>query len=92
MGGPLDRGLNRAGFNKPGAKFLGLRLAALVVICWLSLLMLSAKAGLLLGDAVQIPFLHDFDGHVRLLLVTLLFVRCLVSNEVSCECSVTPIN
>ena len=66
--GPLDRGLNRAGLNKSGAKFLGLRLAALAVICWLPLLILSAKAGLLLGDRVQIPFLHDFAVHTRLLL------------------------
>jgi hypothetical protein len=67
-GGPLDRGLNRAGLNKPGAKFLGLRLAALAVVSWLPLLILSAKAGLMLGDTVQIPFLHDFAVHVRLLL------------------------
>ena len=73
-GGPLDRGLNRAGFNKPGPKFLGLRLAALAVICWLPLLILSAKAGLMLGDAVQIPFLHDFAVHTRLLLAMPLLV------------------
>ena len=73
-GGPLDRGLNRAGLNKPGAKFLGLRLAALAVICWLPLLILSAKAGLMLGDIVQIPFLHDFAVHTRLLLAIPLLV------------------
>lgn len=73
-GGPLDRGLNRAGLNKPGAKFLALRLAALLVICWLPLLLLSAKAGLLLGDTVQIPFLHDFAVHARLLLAMPLLV------------------
>ena len=67
-GDPLDKGLNRAVLNKPGAKFLGLRLAALAMISWLPLLILSAKAGLLLGDTVQIPFLHDFAVHVRLLL------------------------
>ncbi len=78
-GGPLDRGLNRAGRNKPGAKFLGLRLAALAVICWLPLLILSVKAGLMLGDTVQIPFLHDFAVHVRLLLaIPLLLVAELV--------------
>jgi hypothetical protein len=73
-GGPLDRGLNRAGLNKPGVKFLGLRLAALAVICWLPLLMLSAKAGLLLGDTVQIPFLHDFAVRTRLLFAMPLLV------------------
>jgi len=73
-GGPLDRGLNRAGLNKPGAKFLGLRLAALAVICWLPLLILSAKAGLIVGDTVQIPFLHDFAVHARLLLAMPLLV------------------
>jgi hypothetical protein len=73
-GGLLDRGLNRAGFNKPGAKFLGLRLVALTVICWLPLLILSAKAGLLLGDTVQIPFLHDLAVHTRLLVAIPLLV------------------
>jgi hypothetical protein len=73
-GGPLDRGLNRTGLNKPGAKFLGLRLAALAVICWLPLLILSAKAGLILGGTVQIPFLHDFAVHTRLLLAMPLLI------------------
>jgi hypothetical protein len=67
-GGLLDEGLKRAGLNKPDAKFLGLRLVALAVISWLPLLILSAKAGLMLGDTVQIPFLHDFAVHTRLLL------------------------
>ena len=73
-GGPLDQGLNLAGLNKPGPKFLGLRLAALVVICWLPLLILSAKAGLLLGDKVHIPFSHDFVVNTRFLLAIPLLV------------------
>jgi len=67
-GGLLDEVLKRAGLNKPDAKSLGLRLAALAVICWLPLLILSFKAGLMLGNTVQIPFLHDFAVHTRLLL------------------------
>ena len=67
-GGLFDEGLKRAGLNKPGVKFLGLRLAALVIVSWLPLLILSAKAGLILGNAVQIPFLHDFAVQARLLL------------------------
>jgi hypothetical protein len=54
--GPLDSGLNRVGLNKPGAKFHGLRLAELAVIYWLPLLILSAKAGLMLGDTVHYRF------------------------------------
>ena len=73
-GGLLDEGLKRAGLYKPGAKFLGLRLAALAVICWLPLLILSAKGGLMLGNTVQIPFLHDLAVHTRLLLAIPLLV------------------
>lgn len=73
-GGILDRGLDRMGFNKPGAMFLGLRLVALTVICWLPLSILSAKAGLLLGGTVQIRFLHDLAVHTRLLVAIPLLV------------------
>ncbi|MDD1634808.1 MAG: hypothetical protein LUQ06_00520, partial [Methylococcaceae bacterium] len=73
-GGPFDEGLKLVGLNKPEPKFLGLRLAALVVISWLPLLILSAKAGLLLGDTVQIPFLHDFIVNTRFLLAVPLLV------------------
>jgi hypothetical protein len=51
-----------------------LRLAALAAICWLPLLILSAMGGLLLGDKVQIPFLHDFVVHTRFLLAIPLLV------------------
>ena len=73
-GGPLDQGLSLVGLNKPDPKSIGLRLVVLVVIIWLPLLILSAKAGLLLGDTVQIPFLHDFVMHARFLLATPLLV------------------
>ena len=73
-GGPFDQALNLAGLNKPDPKSIGLRLAALIVISWLPLLILSAKAGLLLGDTVQIPFLHDFVVHTRFLIAVPLLV------------------
>src|SRR4030095_5599396 len=37
------------------------------VCVWLPLLLLSALQGHALGDSVAIPFLFDFDVHVRLL-------------------------
>jgi hypothetical protein len=73
-GGLFDQALNLAGLNKPDPKSLGLRLAALIVISWLPLLILSAKAGLLLGTTVQIPFLHDFVVHARFLIAVPLLV------------------
>lgn len=73
-GGPFDQSLKLAGLNKPGPKHLGLLLLALAVICWLPLLILSAKNGLLLGNGVQIPFLHDFAVHTRFLLALPLLV------------------
>ena len=62
-GDPLGSVLNRAGLNKPGAKFHGLRLAALAVMCWLPLLVLSAKAGLLLGYNEQNESLLGTGGY-----------------------------
>ena len=73
-GGPFDQALARAGLNKPDPKSLGLRLAALIIISWLPLLILSAKAGSLLGDTVQIPFFHDFVVHTRFLIAVPLLV------------------
>ncbi|MCX7098818.1 MAG: hypothetical protein NTV43_13030 [Methylococcales bacterium] len=73
-GGPWDRGLSFTGLNKPGPRFLGLRLLALWVVCWLPLLIFSAKAGYLYGTAVHIPFLHDFVVHTRFLFTMPLLV------------------
>jgi small-conductance mechanosensitive channel len=52
-GGPLDKGLKRVRLNKPGANFLGLRLAALRVIRCLFLLIVTTWALPILAQEAQ---------------------------------------
>ena len=50
------------------------RVIALVVLAWVPLLVLSVAAGHAWGDRVSVPFLHDVELHVRLLLALPLLV------------------
>ncbi|MEI6335096.1 MAG: mechanosensitive ion channel domain-containing protein [Methylococcaceae bacterium] len=52
-GGPLDKGLNRVQLTKPGAKFPGIRLAALRVIRCLLLLIVTTWALPILAQEAQ---------------------------------------
>ena len=47
---------------------------AVVVLTWLPLLLLSLAAGHAWGNSVTLPFLHDVELHVRLLVALPLMI------------------
>lgn len=72
IGGPLYRLLRRSRLSGSELEMLGRRLAAVIVVAWLPLLVLS----LLEGGAwhgTRVPFLRDFDVQTRLLVAVPLF-------------------
>ena len=74
LGGPLYqlwRGTRLAGDT---LQLLHRRIIALALLTWAPLLLLSMAAGRAWGDSVRVPFLHDVDLHVRLLLALPLLV------------------
>lgn len=65
-GGPIYQLLVRTGLLRPPVDLLKRRVAAVLVICWLPLLVLSLVEGRAISG-VRIPFLKDPDIQVRLL-------------------------
>ena len=74
LGGPLYqlwRGTRLAG---DALQMVHRRVIALAVVAWVPLLLLSIAEGHAWGDSVTLPFLHDVELHVRLLLALPLLV------------------
>lgn len=69
VGGPLYRVLVRSRLIEPPLGLLEGRVLALTAIAWLPLFLLAAIDGRLLSGQGYVPFLHDIEGHVRLLIV-----------------------
>lgn len=67
LGGPLFRVLRRARLSGDALEWLHRRMVLLFCAAWVPLLLLSAFEGHALGDALEIPFLHDIEAHVRFL-------------------------
>jgi hypothetical protein len=82
LGGPLYqlwRGTRLAG---DALQLLRRRIAVLTLLVWAPLLALSVAEGHFGGGSVTLPFLHDIELHVRLLLaLPLLIVAELVVNQ-----------
>src|SRR6187431_1933829 len=67
LGGPLFQLFRRAHLSGDALELAHRRTILIAGIAWIPLLLLSALAGHALGDAVEIPFLHDVEAHVRFL-------------------------
>ena len=67
LGGSLFQMFRRAHLSGDALELLHRRLAALVLLAWLPLLILSILGGRAWGDAVQMPFLRDIEVHLRFL-------------------------
>ena len=74
LGGPLFQLFRRAHLSDGALHLARRRVMAIALICWLPLLVLSAAEGQLLGGNAAVPFLRDFDVHVRFLIVVPLLV------------------
>jgi hypothetical protein len=82
LGGPLFQFLRRAHLADDALLLVRQRIAAVVLITWLPLLLLSALEGQLLGGGNAVAFLLDAEAHVRFLVaVPLLIVAELVVHQ-----------
>ena len=66
LGGPLYQLLLRFRLIRPPFGNLGARIAVIAGLAWLPLVPLTMLGGRFAGG-VHLPFLHDFEAHVRLL-------------------------
>ena len=73
LGGPLYQFCLRTRLARPPLKLLHRRIAALTLLTWLPLLVLTTIAGTVV-HGVRVPFLFDLDVHARLLISLTLLV------------------
>ena len=82
LGGPLYQLLIRSHLSDDVLGHLRARILVLAAIAWAPLLVLTALGGQLLGGNLTVPFLRDFDVHVRFLVaLPLLIIAELVVHE-----------
>ena len=81
VGGPLFQLLRRAHLSDDALQLVRQRVVVISALAWLPLLLLSLIDGQALGG-VAVPFLHDFEVHLRFLLTTPLLIAAeLVVNQ-----------
>jgi len=73
-GGPLFQLLLRSHLSDDALELARRRIIVISLLAWLPLLLLSALEGTLLGGNVAVPFLMDFDVHIRFLVAIPLMV------------------
>lgn len=67
LGGPIFQLFRRSHLSGDALELLHRRIAAVVLVTWVPLLVLSIVEGHFLAGTVTLPFLRDIEGHVRLL-------------------------
>jgi hypothetical protein len=78
LGGPIYQYFLRVGLLKPPLDRAKGRILVLTLVAWAPLLMLTALSGSLTGG-VKIPFLSDFEAHLRFLAVLPLLIAAEVT-------------
>ena len=68
LGGPLYQLLRRSHLAGDALELLRRRIMVFVLLAWAPLLLLSIAEGHAWSGSVQMPFVHDIEMHVRLLL------------------------
>ena len=82
LGGPLYQLLCRAHVSGNALELMRRRVVVISLFAWAPLLVLSALEGHALGGGVAVPFLRDWDTHVRFLVaLPLLIVAELVVHQ-----------
>ena len=74
IGGPLYQLLRRTHLSDDVMGHVQRRLVLIALFCWLPLFILSALQGHVFKGSLAIPFLYDFEVHVRFLLVVPLLI------------------
>ena len=82
LGGPLFQLWRRTRMTGDALQLIHRRVIAISLLAWVPLLVLSVAEGHAWGTSVNVPFLHDIEMHVRLLLaLPLLIVAELVVHQ-----------
>ena len=76
LGGPLFQLFRRAHLSGSALELLTRRIIVITLFAWLPLVVLSILDGVAYGDSVKVPFLHDLDTHLRLLVALPLMIAC----------------
>src|SRR5512139_391271 len=74
LGGPLFQLLRRAHLSDDAMSMLRRRIVVIALFAWLPLLLLSAFEGRMLGGSTVVPFLLDFEVHIRYLVALPLLI------------------
>ena len=74
LGGPLYQLFRRSHLSGDALELVRQRIIIISLIAWLPLLVLSALEGHALGGSAAVPFLLDFEVHIRFLVVVPLFI------------------
>ncbi len=74
LGGPLFQLLRRAHLANDALMLVRQRVIVITLIAWLPLLVLSTLEGHLVGGGAAVPFLFDFEVHVRFLVALPLLI------------------
>lgn len=74
LGGPLFQFLRKAHLSDDALKMARQRVIVISLLAWLPLLLLSALEGRMLGGTAAVPFLFDFEVHIRYLVALPLLV------------------
>jgi hypothetical protein len=74
LGGPLYQLLRRVRLSDDALLLVRRRIVVGVLVTWLPLLVLSVLGGHAFGQAVRVPFLKDFELHIRFLVTLPLLV------------------
>lgn len=85
LGGPFFQLLNRVNLSGKGLELVKLRIIVVAMIAWLPLFLFSMLKGQAWGDSLNLPFIEDFDVHIRFLvaLPILIFAEILVHQRIS---------
>ncbi len=67
LGGPIFQLFRRSYLAGNGLELLHRRIFVITIFAWLPLLLLSMLGSHLLAQTVKVPFLHDIETHVKLL-------------------------
>ena len=74
LGGPLFQLMRRASLSGDALQLLHRRILTMVLLAWPPLLLLAIAEGRFRGGSVELPFLHDVELHVRMLVALPLLV------------------
>jgi hypothetical protein len=82
LGGPLFQIVRKAHLSGTALELVRRRLVVIAAVAWLPLMILTVLSGRAWGGPVRVPFLMDFEVHVRFLLaLPLLILAELVVHE-----------